>query len=144
MYTQLNATLSALAIALKLLSANLDALEKAIPSYEVVIEVPTSTAPTIQELITTKAVEYGVNPQLALDLARIESNFETYAKNPKSTAKGLYQFIDGTWNTYCTGHVFDPEANTTCAMQLLSNGGIGHWKADFNTRRKLQELGYVR
>ena len=41
---------------------------------------------------------YGVNKQLALDLAEHESMFNSLAKNSEgSSAKGIYQFLDSTW-----------------------------------------------
>ena len=124
MYTQLNATLSALAIALKLLSANLDALEKAIPSYEVVIEVPTSTAPTIQELIIKYFPE---NPE-ALDIFRCESNLNPEAQNLKDPFGGSHGVaqVNGIH-----GHpvvtLLDPNENLRIAKELFDKESWKPW-----------------
>jgi len=68
-------------------------------------------------------------------LARVESGFELdqYAKNPKSTAKGIYQFIDSTWRHYCLedGNVYDWKDNIDCFYKVLKVDGypkgLNHW-----------------
>lgn len=69
----------------------------------------------------------------AIKIARAESNFNQYAKNKSSTAKGIYQFIDGTWRAYCLkdGNVYDYEDNIRCFYKVLKTDGtvkgLGHW-----------------
>lgn len=68
-------------------------------------------------------------------LARVESGFklDQYAKNPKSTAKGIYQFIDSTWRHYCLedGNVYDWKDNIDCFYKVLKVDGypkgLNHW-----------------
>jgi len=80
-------------------------------------EEPDSTpsAPTPEEVraeITRQAELYGVNLNTALRIARCESSFIYNAKSPKSTAKGVYQFIDGTWKWIgAVGHQYDYKEN---------------------------------
>jgi hypothetical protein len=95
------------------------------------------------ELITNKAEVHGVNIPLALALADIESGYNPTAKNPSSTAKGLFQFIDKTWADLCVGEVFNPESNTDCAMSLIARGGLHHWTVSTTTREKLIERGVL-
>jgi len=47
-----------------------------------------------------------------------ESKGDPLAQNPNSTAKGLFQFIDKTWENYCEGDVFSPEDNLRCFREL--------------------------
>jgi hypothetical protein len=60
---------------------------------------------------------------------------DPYAKNPNSTAKGIFQFIDGTWRSYCLmeGNVYDYKANTNCFYKVLEVDGfpkgLSHWTA---------------
>ncbi len=70
--------------------------------------------------IESRAVEEGVNPQTAVRIARCESSLNVTAKNKHSSAKGLYQFIDGTWNAYCEGDVFNYEDNINCFLELYN------------------------
>lgn len=55
------------------------------------------TTQDIISLVEIQAIHAGVNPQQALKVIDCESDFDPYAKNPNSTAKGLAQFLDGTW-----------------------------------------------
>lgn len=101
----------------------------------------------IELIILEQAVLFGVDPDLALYLAKIESNYNPYARNPSSTAKGIYQFLDSTWLNFCHNvapeEVYDPELNAKCAMRILSEGGIVHWLADPNIKIALKKRGFV-
>lgn len=66
----------------------------------------------IEEMIRWQAVIYGVDPDMAVMIAQCESGLDPYAQNPTSTAKGVYQFLDGTWEAIkAQGHQFDAEEN---------------------------------
>lgn len=99
----------------------------------------------IAERIRVHSATHGVNYALALDLATFESNLNPKARNPRSTAKGVYQFLDSTWNSLCTGNVLDPDDNIGCAMRLLGENpkNISHWTADRRTRAFLRSKGYI-
>lgn len=60
-----------------------------------------------------------------------ESRFDPNARNPRSTAWGLYQFLRGTWRGVCPEY---PHGSATvaqqveCARRLWDNGrGRSHW-----------------
>jgi hypothetical protein len=114
--------------------------QKTVPPMIGLREYSTST---VRELVEASATSYGVPVNLAVRLAEFESGFNYRAKNPKSTAKGVFQFLDGTWRDYCIGDVFDPIANIDCAMQLLRGREIQHWTADPKTRERLIRWGHV-
>lgn len=97
----------------------------------------------IRELIVDEAKRQGVRSDFALFLAQVESNFNPNAKNPRSSATGLFQFIDGTWQGNCEGNRLDPKDNTRCAMELLGSGGIHHWTVDPRTAKKLRNAGFI-
>lgn len=66
----------------------------------------------IEAMIRTAAQEYGLDPDHAVILAQCESSLNERAANPISTAKGLYQFTDGTWeNIRAVGHQYDAKEN---------------------------------
>jgi len=101
------------------------------------------TSSTIKELIIATAQDYGVDVKLALDLAWAESQFKPNAKNGSSTAKGIFQFINKTWNDYCEGSVFEAEANIMCAIKLLDKGGLRHWSVDKTICGMLVKKGHL-
>jgi hypothetical protein len=65
----------------------------------------------------------------AIRIAKAESNFNQYAKNPNSTAKGIFQFIDGTWRANCLkdGNVYDFKANIDCFWKVYKVQGAQPW-----------------
>lgn len=81
------------------------------------------------------AKEYDVDPQFALELLDCESKFDLDADNPRSTALGLWQFLDGTW-----AHTMDlmglsretPKTEYPVSLEagfvLLTEEGAYHWQ----------------
>lgn len=71
-------------------------------------------------------------------IARCESNFNQYAKNPNSTAKGIFQFIDGTWRANCLkdGNVYNFVDNINCAIKVYQKQGSTPWNASKNCWNK--------
>lgn len=65
----------------------------------------------------------------AIRIARCESGFNQYAKNPNSTAKGIYQFIDGTWRANCLkdGNVYSFVDNINCFWKVYAKQGDRPW-----------------
>ena len=64
-------------------------------------------------------------------VVRHESNFQPNARNPRSTAWGLYQFLRGTWNSVCPEYQHGSATvaqQVECARRLWDNGrGRSHW-----------------
>lgn len=67
-----------------------------------------------------------------------ESGYQKDAKNPASTASGLGQFLNGTFDAYCIKRFGfaesmeqknDPYIQLRCMTKMILDGGIGHWKA---------------
>jgi hypothetical protein len=78
----------------------------------------------------------------ALCIIGYESRGNPDAKNPSSTAAGLFQFLRTTWNSvptsvtgdsYDSGQVYDPEANVRAAAWLQGKYGWTQW-APYNNR----------
>lgn len=51
-----------------------------------------------QTMVYNTATNLGIDPNYAKVIVGRESSFDPYAQNSKSSAGGLYQFIDSTWN----------------------------------------------
>jgi len=72
---------------------------------------------TLEIKIMTEARDAGINPQVALAIAFCESGLDPLIDNKYSSASGLFQFIDGTWENYCEGDVYDEDDNIACFMK---------------------------
>lgn len=93
----------------------------------------------VSEKIRRYSNYYGADPLLALNVACAESCaknkgnivvFNPNAKNPNSTASGIFQFIEGTWEAMCEGDVFNEDDNVRCGTKVLAKeNGIKHWEA---------------
>lgn len=66
----------------------------------------------LESLIRSMAREVGYPEERAVSMAWCESSMNKFAANPVSSAKGLFQFTDGTWREInASGHQFDAEEN---------------------------------
>jgi len=74
--------------------------------------------PSINGIIAAAAQKYGVDPLALQRIAMIESSGNPNAKNPKSSAGGLFQFIDSTAAAYGLKNRFDPVQAADAAARL--------------------------
>lgn len=85
----------------------------------------------VRDIIVQSANQYGIPVDYALSTAQRESGFNPRAQNPKSSAGGIFQFIDSTWEGYGQGDKYDPYANadafgrfTRDNMNYLQKNGL--------------------
>lgn len=70
---------------------------------------------------------------IMVDIANAESSFNPAAKNPRSSAKGLFQIVDSTWSsTKCNGDVLNATDNIECAKKIRADAGTTPWNASKN------------
>ena len=74
------------------------------------------------EKIRAAAQAKGIDPEVALGIARAESNLDPNAKNKSSSASGLFQIINNTWagNKGTPGKQFDPDENIRVGTDIIS------------------------
>jgi len=90
--------------------------------------------PTIDEMIKSLANKYELDPDTMLRIAIAESRLEVEAKNPNSTATGLFQILEGTWDYFnCTGDRETALDNAKCAMIIAKTSGLQHWNSSKNS-----------
>jgi len=62
-----------------------------------------------------------MTPTRSIRIGQMESGLNPSARNPSSSAGGLYQFIDSTWGQYGRGDKLDPAANADAAGRYLAD-----------------------
>lgn len=71
----------------------------------------------VEWVIRTEAEKAGVNYQEALSVAKCESGLDPKAQNKSSTAKGIYQWLDGSYAYVGGKDPFDVEENVRLFMK---------------------------
>lgn len=83
---------------------------------------------TIPDMIRKEARLAGHDPEVMVRIAEAESTFRPAARNPDSSATGVFQIIIGTWNWLdCTGERTNAKDNIKCAM-AIADDGLHHWE----------------
>lgn len=86
------------------------------------VEVPVYMPITKDEVINEIVKQANENPSVsvydAIRVSKCESEFNDQAKSRISSAKGVYQFIDKTWENYCEGDRMNYKDNIACFMEL--------------------------
>lgn len=91
-----------------------------------------SYVPTVPEKIIEYSRSFNVDSVLAVNIAYAESNFDPSTKNSSSTAKGVFQILNGTWKDYkCIGNPLNADDNIRCAMKIMKQDGYGAWNASY-------------
>ena len=71
------------------------------------------------------------------NIVRCESGFDPTAKNPKSTAYGLCQFLDSTWEYVQKKWDMELDRNNPndqlyACKRLLEEEGLSHWEESYS------------
>ena len=118
--------------------ANAHTVDISSPEEVSVIFVPINCKELIdiEEVIKCYAKEYNLDPDLAVRVAQCESGLDPLAKNPYSSARGLFQHLRFYWTTRIVRFnlpkdfdIYDIYDNTVMAMELASvDGWYVHWE----------------
>lgn len=76
---------------------------------------------SVRDAISQAAKKHGVDPAALMRIAEIESSLNPNAKNPKSSAGGLFQFIDSTAAQYGLANRFDPHQAADAGARLMKD-----------------------
>ena len=80
-----------------------------------------ATRAELEAMISREATAAGMSPSDFIRMAEIESSFNPNAGSKKSSAKGLFQFTNGTAKTYGLKNVYDPLESTRAAIRLAKD-----------------------
>ena len=88
---------------------------------------PVSYGGDVSSIITSAAIEFGLDPGYLLSVATCESTLNPQAYNPAGPYYGLFQFDATTWAAYGYGSYYDPVANARTAAELIAAGQGSRW-----------------
>lgn len=87
----------------------------------------------VKALIRVYAAAHGIDASLPLAIAHCESGFKWNAANGRSSARGVFQYLSGTWRRTPAGRkgtsVFDTEAHIRTAVAHIATLGTAAWNA---------------
>lgn len=91
------------------------------------------TVSEVEDLVRHHAEVAGISADLALAIASCESGLRWDAKNPTSSASGVFQYLSGTWANTAEGRkgtsVFDADANIRMAVGHIAVHGASPWNS---------------
>lgn len=111
------------------------------PETAIVVAEPEEPQPEqgdVEQIVRDAAAEFDVDPDLLVAVARCESGLNPYAKNKRSTASGVMQFLTSTWRSqmgrlgYDTADVWSARAASRVAASMISEGGLRQWECAKN------------
>jgi len=89
-----------------------------------------SSVEDIKDYIRLKAMEFEVNPELAVRIAEAESDFRNICcYKGCEFGEGIYQFEPITWEEQCEGEVDNIQDNIDCAIKLFSRDEYWRWNS---------------
>lgn len=89
----------------------------------------TLPTPTPQELV----IQAFPDAPVMVRIAAAESSFIPTAKNPASTATGIFQILSGTFKSYkCDGVQSNASDNIACARKIYNKEGTAPWNSSKN------------
>lgn len=99
--------------------------------------IPTNSTKQPERTIKYYSQLYGVDYSLAKSIAYCESQYDPTIDNKYSSASGLFQFLDGTWNHYAKLHwgttkghsVYDYGDSAELGVWVIAHYGTGDWDA---------------
>ena len=95
------------------------------------INYSTMAIPTNAKTIAHKAQQAGINPSVALTIAHIETGgtFDHTAKNPTSSAHGLFQVLDKTWKGQGGGDRYSIDEQIKQGLKHIKNANASMRKS---------------
>ena len=94
--------------------------------------MPQTTTPTIEQIIANAAKKFGVDPALALAVAKCESALNPKARNVNTTGsidRGLYQINNHYHPDVSDEQADDPVFAAEWFCQAVKNGNLSWWNA---------------
>ena len=85
------------------------------------------TAQDVKAYVRTQAVEYGVNPGLALWIVKHESQFNPHAKGDGEASRGLWQISRIYHPEVSDSMAFSVASSTQWSLERIRAGKVNEW-----------------
>lgn len=101
-----------------------------------------TTAPLKTQIVNEIRYVFREHADAAIAVAKCESSLNDKIKSPKSSARGLFQIILGTWEDYnCEGSRLNFKDNIACAKKIFDRNGqrfntTGGWAASYSCHKQ--------
>lgn len=130
--TAIKATLLAILVVIVALypSSSVNAPAEAVSAQPEPIVVVTEVKPTSTiGLIAYYAEQHGADVNTSFWIAWCESGLENVPNSASEIhGKGIYQFVQSTWNENCDGDIWNVEDNIRCGTKLIAAGELWRWQ----------------
>jgi len=101
--------------------------EKTLAAQPAMAQTTANTQDGLSGLLGRAAAKHSLPPELLQRIAGSESGGSATAANPRSSAKGIFQFTDSTWRSMGgrEGEQFNPEINTELGAKYVRQNAEG-------------------
>src|SRR5713226_3963196 len=103
--------------------ANLSSL----PANPLKVQSDRTTALAVKAYVQTQAMEYGVNPKLALWIVKHESEFNPHAKGDGEASRGLWQISKIYHPEVSDAVAFNVASSTEWSLERIRSGKVNEW-----------------
>ncbi len=86
-----------------------------------------TTAQEVKTYVQTQAMEYGVNPKLALWIVKHESEFNPRAKGDGEASRGLWQISRIYHPEVSDAMAFNVASSTEWSLERIRSGKVNEW-----------------
>jgi hypothetical protein len=101
-----------------------------------------TNAQAIKAYVQTEALEYGVNPNLALWIVKHESSFNPRAKGDGETSRGLWQISKIYHPEVSDAAAFSVASSTEWSLERIRSGKVNEWSTYRNCKTLFEECPF--
>jgi hypothetical protein len=104
-----------------------------------------AAVPTVREVkayVQSRAVQRGVDPELALWIVRHESSFNPRARGDGEASRGLWQISKIYHPEVTDAEAFDVRSSTEWSLGRIRSGNVNEWSSYRNCRSLYEDCPY--
>ncbi len=98
-----------------------------LPANPLKLQSDRPTAQEVKAYVQTQAMEYGVNPKLALWIVKHESQFDPHAKGDGEASRGLWQISRIYHPEVSDAVAFNVASSTEWSLERIRSGKVNEW-----------------